>query len=188
MTMHAAKGLEFDVVFVPGCVEGLVPLFNPDRGDSVDDLEEETRLFFVSMTRAKEELRLSYTRVHAIQGPTNRRPNIPSRYLADVVKSGHAVMEEENSLMGSARSRKQHYAFKSNTNSSGGERGSRSSGTKNRGARISERSSASRVVASSPNEWDSDSDWVEEGEAPFAAEEVPLRPSQLRAQKRAGRR
>jgi DNA helicase-2/ATP-dependent DNA helicase PcrA len=196
MTMHAAKGLEFEVVFVPGCVEGLVPLFNPERGDTVDDLEEETRLFFVSMTRAKSDLRLSYTRVNALQGPQNRRPNIPSRYLQDVVKSGHAVVEEENSMMmGAARSRK-HYDFKNNNstgkssgfneNSGGG--GKSGGGARPRGARTTGRVSA--PVASS--EWGSDSDWIADEdiivEDPFIAEEVPLRPAQIRALKRAGRR
>lgn len=90
MTMHAAKGLEFEIVFVPGCVEGLVPLFDPERGDTDKDLEEETRLFFVSMTRAKRELRLVHTKVHAHHGMANRRYNKPSRYLRDVLQSGHA--------------------------------------------------------------------------------------------------
>ena len=90
MTMHAAKGLEFDVVFVPGCVEGLVPLFDPARGDKDGDLEEETRLFFVSMTRAKRELRLVHTRMHAHQGAANRWENKPSRFLQDILDSGHA--------------------------------------------------------------------------------------------------
>lgn len=90
MTMHAAKGLEFDVVFVPGCVEGLVPLFDPARGDSMEDLDEETRLFFVSMTRAKRDLRLLHTRQHVLHGVANRRPNTPSRYLKSVAATGHA--------------------------------------------------------------------------------------------------
>lgn len=184
MTMHAAKGLEFEIVFVPGCVEGLVPLFNPDRGDTEDDLEEETRLFFVSMTRAKVELRLSHTRMNALQGPANRRPNIPSRYLADVVKSGHAVVEEESSMqmMGAARSRKQQRYYYKN-------------GGKKSKSKITQAAAASSV-SSSTNEWDSDSDWIDdEADVSFAIEEeneempsAPLRPAQLRARQRAERR
>jgi DNA helicase-2/ATP-dependent DNA helicase PcrA len=192
MTMHAAKGLEFEIVFVPGCVEGLVPLFNPDRGDTQDDLEEETRLFFVSMTRAKVELRLSYTKMNALQGPANRRPNFPSRYLADVVKSGHAVVEEESSvqMMGAARSRK-HYEYRI---------GEKSSKTKKYGARKNTAAAAAAVLSSTTNEWDADSDWIDdEVDVPFATEgnehekeeeetSAPLRPAQMRAQKRAERR
>ncbi|KAL4517812.1 hypothetical protein Ndes2526A_g02190 [Nannochloris sp. 'desiccata'] len=199
MTMHAAKGLEFEIVFIPGCVEGLVPLFNPDRGGTADDLEEETRLFFVSMTRAKMELRLSHTTMNALQGPANRRPNIPSRYLADVVQSGHAVVEEGSStqMMGAARSRKQHH-YIGNYKKSGN-----SSQTTKYGARTTGRSSTRAAAAessSSTNEWDSDSDWIEdEVDVPFSTEEeeeeekdgvpsVPLRPAQIRALRRAGRR
>jgi superfamily I DNA/RNA helicase len=75
---------------VAGCNEGLVPF----GGDECDDLEEETRLFFVSMTRAKRDLRLLHSREHATHGFKNRRPNDPSRFLSDVVKSGHAVVTE----------------------------------------------------------------------------------------------
>ncbi len=94
MTMHAAKGLEFDVVFVPGCVEGLVPMFNPARGDTEKDLEEETRLFFVAMTRAKQELCLLHTEVNVIPSRAYGCRNYPSRYLGDVFMSGHAVCDE----------------------------------------------------------------------------------------------
>ena len=53
MTVHAAKGLEFKHVFVPGCNERIFPT---KRGD----LEEERRLFYVAVTRAKDTLTLSY--------------------------------------------------------------------------------------------------------------------------------
>jgi superfamily I DNA/RNA helicase len=58
MTLHAAKGLEFPCVFIVGCEQGLLPysLFR----DSVADPEEERRLFYVGMTRAKRYLFLSY--------------------------------------------------------------------------------------------------------------------------------
>ena len=98
MTMHAAKGLEFDIVFVPGCVEGLIPLVYRDASTSSseadpEDLAEEARLFFVSMTRAKSELRLSHTEVNMLYGGGGGRggmatPNKPSRYLLDILASG----------------------------------------------------------------------------------------------------
>ncbi len=55
MTLHMAKGLEFSVVFIAGCEEGILPL---ERGGRVEDVEEERRLFYVGMTRAKERLYL----------------------------------------------------------------------------------------------------------------------------------
>jgi DNA helicase-2/ATP-dependent DNA helicase PcrA len=79
MTLHAAKGLEFPVVFIVGCEETLLPMQLPGL---TSELEEERRLFYVGMTRAKEQLYL--LRAH-------RRPlfgrmyeNQPSRFLADI--------------------------------------------------------------------------------------------------------
>jgi superfamily I DNA/RNA helicase len=57
MTMHAAKGLEFPVVFVAGCEDGLVPYRR--KGDEEADLNEERRLFYVAMTRAREKIYLT---------------------------------------------------------------------------------------------------------------------------------
>ena len=94
MTMHAAKGLEFEIVFVPGCIEGLVPLYSPGRGDTEKELEEETRLFFVSMTRAKRELRLVFSEWMRHQGPANTRQNKPSRFLRDIAQAGGDVTKE----------------------------------------------------------------------------------------------
>lgn len=53
MTLHAAKGLEFPVVFLAGASRGVIPLESPGREN---DPQEERRLFYVGMTRAKEEL------------------------------------------------------------------------------------------------------------------------------------
>ncbi len=66
MTMHAAKGLEFPVVFVTGCEEGMIP-FARD-GKNVDDPEEERRLFYVAMTRAMDILCLTYAKKRRIFG------------------------------------------------------------------------------------------------------------------------
>ncbi len=66
LTMHAAKGLEFPVVFIVGCENGLVPFIKDD--EVAVDLEEERRLFYVAMTRAREELYLSWSRRRMLWG------------------------------------------------------------------------------------------------------------------------
>ena len=78
MTLHAAKGLEFPVVFIAGAEEGLVPL----RGGDVD---EERRLFYVGMTRARDLLILITTRSRRTRG-AKHKPE-PSRFLGDIPAS-----------------------------------------------------------------------------------------------------
>jgi DNA helicase-2/ATP-dependent DNA helicase PcrA len=81
MTVHAAKGLEFDTVFVTGMEEGLFP--HQGMGNETDrDEEEERRLFYVAMTRAKNRLFLTLARVRKIYG--NDFASEPSSFLADI--------------------------------------------------------------------------------------------------------
>jgi superfamily I DNA/RNA helicase len=60
MTMHAAKGLEFPVVFITGCEDGLIP-YRRKKGEQ-GDLLEERRLFYVALTRAQEKIYLTHAR------------------------------------------------------------------------------------------------------------------------------
>ncbi len=84
MTVHAAKGLEFTAVFVAGMEEGLFP--HSGMGDSSDrDEEEERRLFYVAMTRAKEQLFLTLARVRKIYGVDSYAE--PSDFLTDLDRS-----------------------------------------------------------------------------------------------------
>jgi uncharacterized protein (TIGR00375 family) len=80
MTMHAAKGLEFPVVFVTGCEEGLIPYRHGNAGR--DDEAEERRLLYVAMTRAREQLYLSWVRKRRIHG--RRGDRTPSPFLIDI--------------------------------------------------------------------------------------------------------
>jgi DNA helicase-2/ATP-dependent DNA helicase PcrA len=80
MTVHAAKGLEFPVVFLTGLEENVFPLLRGD--DSRDDVEEERRLAYVALTRARKRLFLSYARTRRLYG--NEQVNSPSRFLGDI--------------------------------------------------------------------------------------------------------
>ncbi len=80
MTLHAAKGLEFDEVFLAGLEEGLLP--HSRSLVSPDGLEEERRLAYVGMTRARERLALSWARSRLVFG--SRRLSEPSRFLAEI--------------------------------------------------------------------------------------------------------
>jgi DNA helicase-2/ATP-dependent DNA helicase PcrA len=80
MTLHSAKGLEFESVFLPGLEEGLLPHSRSLTG--ADALEEERRLCYVGMTRAMERLYLSWARSRQVFG--QRRLSDPSRFLAEV--------------------------------------------------------------------------------------------------------
>lgn len=81
MTVHAAKGLEFNTVFVSGMEEGLFP-HQGMGGEKEKDEEEERRLFYVAMTRAKERLILTLARVRKIYGSDFATE--PSSFLADI--------------------------------------------------------------------------------------------------------
>jgi len=80
MTVHSAKGLEFDVVFLSGLEEGLFP--HEQSVMERDGLEEERRLAYVAITRARERLYLSHAQTRMLHGQT--RYNIPSRFLQEI--------------------------------------------------------------------------------------------------------
>ncbi|HSN73780.1 MAG TPA: UvrD-helicase domain-containing protein, partial [Anaerolineae bacterium] len=79
MTLHAAKGLEFPMVFIVGCEEGLLPYERPGKPVDVD---EERRLFYVGVTRAQHRLVLLSARTRFLFG--QRRDNAPSRFVGDI--------------------------------------------------------------------------------------------------------
>ena len=80
MTVHSAKGLEFDYVFITGLEEGLFPHDNSLNDDG--GLEEERRLAYVAITRARKRLHMSYAQMRMLHGQT--RYNVPSRFLDEI--------------------------------------------------------------------------------------------------------
>ena len=82
MTLHSAKGLEFDAVFLAGLEEGLLP-HGRALGSSAE-VEEERRLFYVGMTRAKQALVLSRAVYRRTYGEERLRAALPSRFLAEI--------------------------------------------------------------------------------------------------------
>ncbi|MDB5861119.1 MAG: uvrD [Ramlibacter sp.] len=96
MTVHAAKGLEFDGVFVTGLEEGLFPsersLADPDG------LEEERRLMYVAITRARKRLYLSYSQTRLLHGQT--RYNVKSRFFDELPESALKWLTPKNQSFG----------------------------------------------------------------------------------------
>ncbi|MCR4285684.1 MAG: UvrD-helicase domain-containing protein [Candidatus Kaiserbacteria bacterium] len=89
MTIHSSKGLEFPYVFITGLEEGLFP--HERLGDEKTDEEEERRLFYVALTRAKKKVFLSYAHIRTIFG--TQRVNTPSSFLKDIRSE---LLESEN--------------------------------------------------------------------------------------------
>ena len=101
MTVHAAKGLEFPVVFIVGLEDGILPhaRANGDR----NELEEERRLFFVGITRARHQLYLSRCRVRSFRG--QHQATIPSMFLNELPEE--PIVVHDRSGVGRSESRSQ---------------------------------------------------------------------------------
>jgi DNA helicase-2/ATP-dependent DNA helicase PcrA len=89
MTVHAAKGLEFDNVFVTGLEQGLFPMQRDT--EKPEDAEEERRLFYVAVTRARKKLFLTHASFRTVYG--SKDSNIPSEFLEDIDEK---ILEHEN--------------------------------------------------------------------------------------------
>jgi DNA helicase-2/ATP-dependent DNA helicase PcrA len=83
MTLHVSKGLEFDQVFIVGIEEGLLPSIRQDQfEEDISELEEERRLMYVGMTRARKNLSLSYCHSRKVWGQD--QANSPSRFINEI--------------------------------------------------------------------------------------------------------
>jgi len=95
MTVHASKGLEFKYVFVTGLEDGLFPHERQNDTQEGTDREEERRLFYVALTRAKEKLFLSFSNFRTIFG--SRQINAPSEFISDIPAD---LLEKEGETSG----------------------------------------------------------------------------------------
>ena len=95
MTVHASKGLEFKHVFIVGLEDGLFPHRMHGESKNAEDSEEERRLFYVALTRAKEKLFLSFANFRTIFG--SRQINAPSEFISDIPAD---ILEKEGEKEG----------------------------------------------------------------------------------------
>ncbi|OGI73537.1 hypothetical protein A2737_01045 [Candidatus Nomurabacteria bacterium RIFCSPHIGHO2_01_FULL_41_71] len=96
MTVHASKGLEFKYVFITGLEDGLFPTQRNGEIKTAEDAEEERRLFYVALTRAKEKLFLSFANFRTIFG--SRQINTPSEFIGDISPNLLEIEKEKNKI------------------------------------------------------------------------------------------
>ena len=101
MTVHAAKGLEFDAVFITGLEEGLFP--HENSVSDLDGLEEERRLMYVAITRARKRLYMSCSQTRMLHGQT--RYNIKSRFFDELPEASLKWITPRNQAFGSGFAR-----------------------------------------------------------------------------------
>ncbi|WP_395699219.1 UvrD-helicase domain-containing protein [Aquabacterium sp.] len=107
MTVHAAKGLEFDCVFITGLEEGLCP--HENALSDADGLEEERRLMYVAITRARKRLYLSFSQTRLLHGQT--RYNVKSRFLEELPEGALKWLTPKNQGFGSGYAREYQSAW-----------------------------------------------------------------------------
>ncbi len=101
MTVHAAKGLEFDAVFISGLEEGLFP--HENSVSDIDGLEEERRLMYVAITRARQRLYMSFSQTRMLHGQT--RYNLKSRFFDELPEAALRWITPRNQGFGSGFAR-----------------------------------------------------------------------------------
>lgn len=98
MTVHAAKGLEFDCVFITGMEEGLFP--HENSMSDYESLEEERRLMYVAITRARKRLYLSHSQTRMLHGQT--RYNVKSRFFDELPEGALKWLTPKNQAFGNS--------------------------------------------------------------------------------------
>jgi DNA helicase-2/ATP-dependent DNA helicase PcrA len=107
MTVHSAKGLEFDAVFITGLEEGLFP--HENSVSDIDGLEEERRLMYVAITRARKRLYLSFSQTRMLHGQT--RYNVKSRFFDELPEAALKWITPRNQGFGSGFAREYQAAW-----------------------------------------------------------------------------
>jgi len=107
MTVHSAKGLEFDAVFITGLEEGLFP--HENSVSDINGLEEERRLMYVAITRARKRLYLSFSQTRMLHGQT--RYNLKSRFVDELPESALRWITPRNQGFGSGFAREYQSAW-----------------------------------------------------------------------------
>ncbi|MEO8523515.1 MAG: 3'-5' exonuclease, partial [Caldimonas sp.] len=107
MTIHSAKGLEFDCVFITGLEEGLFP--HENSASDLDGLEEERRLMYVAITRARKRLYLSFSQTRMLHGQT--RYNVKSRFVDELPESALRWITPRHQAFGSGFARQYNDAW-----------------------------------------------------------------------------
>jgi DNA helicase II / ATP-dependent DNA helicase PcrA len=115
MTIHSAKGLEFDAVFVTGIEEGLFP--HENSLSDADGVEEERRLMYVAITRARKRLYLSFSQTRMLHGQT--RYNVKSRFFDELPDSALKWISPRNQGFGSGFAREYQNAWQRGSGLSG---------------------------------------------------------------------
>ena len=115
MTIHAAKGLEFDAVFITGLEESLFP--HENALSDADGLEEERRLMYVAITRARQRLYLSFSQTRMLHGQT--RYNVKSRFLDELPEESLKWISPKQQGFGSGYAREYQQAWQRGAGLSG---------------------------------------------------------------------
>lgn len=111
MTIHSAKGLEFDCVFITGLEEGLFP--HENSMSDADGIEEERRLMYVAITRARQRLYISFSQTRLLHGQT--RYNVKSRFLDELPEGALKWLTPKNQGFGSGYAREYQNAWSRGT-------------------------------------------------------------------------
>ena len=107
MTVHSAKGLEFDVVFITGIEEGLFP--HEQSLSDADGVEEERRLMYVAITRARQRLYLAFSQTRMLHGQT--RYNVKSRFFDELPEGALKWLSPRHAGFGSGHAREYQNAW-----------------------------------------------------------------------------